>query len=90
MWPRVARAVAYLDSLRHTPAEAPFRGLLPPSISHEGYSAKPMHSYWDDFWALRGFKDAAVIAGWLGQRDSAARYAAVRDSFRVDVLTSLG
>jgi len=28
----------------------------------EGYSAKPMHSYWDDFFALRGFKDAAFIA----------------------------
>jgi hypothetical protein len=89
MWPRVTRAVTYLDSLRHTPGETPFRGLLPPSISHEGYSAKPMHSYWDDFWALRGFKDAATMAGWLGERDSAAGYAAVRDSFRADLLASL-
>ncbi len=89
MWPRVSSAVAYLDSLRHTPAETRFRGLLPPSISHEGYSAKPMHSYWDDFWALRGFKDAAQLAEWLGERDSAARYAAVRDSFRTDLLASL-
>ena len=89
VWPRVSSAVAYLDSLRHTPAEAPFRGLLPPSISHEGYSAKPMHSYWDDFWALRGFTDAAIMAEWLGERDSAARYAAVRDSFRTDLLASL-
>ena len=40
---------------------------LPQSISHEGYSAKPMHSYWDDFFALRGFKDAAFIAKELGQ-----------------------
>ena len=24
-----------------------FRGLVPESISHEGYSAKPMHSFWD-------------------------------------------
>jgi hypothetical protein len=90
MWPRVMRAVSYLDSLRHTPAETPFRGLLPPSISHEGYSAKPMHSYWDDFWALRGFKDAALMAGWLGERASAARFAATRDSFRADLLASLG
>ena len=30
-------------------------GLMPASISHEGYSAKPMHSYWDDFWALKGY-----------------------------------
>ena len=31
-----------------------FFGLLPESISHEGYSSKPMHSYWDDFFALQG------------------------------------
>ena len=29
-------------------------GLLPVSVSHEGYLAQPVHSYWDDFWALRG------------------------------------
>ena len=33
-------------------------GLVTESISHEGYSAKPVHSYWDDFWALRGLDDA--------------------------------
>ena len=43
-----------------------FCGLMPQSISHEGYSAKPMHSYWDDFFALRGYKDAAVIATTFG------------------------
>ena len=37
-------------------------GLLPESVSHEGYLAQPVHSYWDDFWALRGFKDAAFMA----------------------------
>ena len=70
MWPHVAKAVAYMDSLRHERmteqytigANKPFYGLFPQSISHEGYSAKPMHSYWDDFFALRGFKDAAFIA----------------------------
>ena len=29
-----------------------YYGLVPESISHEGYSAKPMHSYWDDFLSL--------------------------------------
>ena len=33
-----------------------FYGLMPASISHEGYSAKPMHSYWDNFWALAGYE----------------------------------
>ena len=44
------------------PAPERFAGIIAPSISHEGYSAKPMHSYWDNFWALRGYKDAADIA----------------------------
>ena len=50
-------------------AIAAFYGLMPASISHEGYSAKPMHSYWDDFWALRGYKDAVAASPTsLGQK----------------------
>ena len=70
MWPNVIKAVEYIDSLRHqrmtdeyrTPEKRAFFGLVPESISHEGYSAKPMHSYWDDFFILTGLKDAAEIA----------------------------
>ncbi|HEY6867859.1 MAG TPA: discoidin domain-containing protein, partial [Candidatus Eisenbacteria bacterium] len=97
MWPRVRAAAAYLDSLRRlrrtpewrAPEQAPFFGLLPPSISHEGYSAKPMHSYWDDFFALRGFKDAATLAGVLGLTGEAARLGAVRDTFARDLGASV-
>ena len=46
-------------------------GLLPISVSHEGYLAQPVHSYWDDFWALRGLRDAAYLARACG-RESAA------------------
>ena len=38
-----------------------FYGILPESASHEGYKDVPCHSYWDDFWALRGINDAAQI-----------------------------
>ncbi len=58
-----------------------FFGLVPESISHEGYSAKPMHSHWDGFWTVRGFKDAAFLAGVLGKSEKAgfeARAAAYR------------
>jgi hypothetical protein len=97
LWPRVQAAVAYLDSLRQTrrtseyrtPGNRVFFGLLPPSISHEGYSAKPMHSYWDDFFALRGFKDAVAMAGVLGRRQEAERIAAIRDEFSGDLYTSI-
>lgn len=49
-----------------------FFGLVPESISHEGYSAKPMHSHWDGFWTVRGFKDAAFLAGVLGKSEVAS------------------
>ncbi len=96
MWPHVAKAVAYMDSLRHermtsqytVGANTPFYGLLPQSISHEGYSAKPMHSYWDDFFALRGFKDAAFIAKEL-DKPEAAKFAEFRSSFRSNLFESI-
>jgi hypothetical protein len=62
---------------------------LPASISHEGYSAKPMHSYWDDFWGLKGYEGAIAIAAALGRRDDARRLEQARDEFRQDVLASL-
>lgn len=97
MWPHVVRATNYLDSLRQTRRTTPwtigdnrvFYGLLPASISHEGYSAKPMHSYWDDFFALRGFKDAAAMAELMGDTDASIRFGRMRDEFRVDLLASL-
>ncbi|MEP6858675.1 MAG: discoidin domain-containing protein, partial [Gemmatimonadales bacterium] len=96
MWPHVVKAVAYMDSLRHermtdqytVGANKPFYGLLPQSISHEGYSAKPMHSYWDDFFALRGFKDAAFIAKEL-DKPEAANFAQIRNSFRSNLFESI-
>ena len=95
-WPNVSRAWTFMDSLRRSRTTAEFQqgdkrvfyGLLPQSISHEGYSAKPMHSYWDDFFALRGFKDAAEIARTL-EKPEASRYAAVRDEFRHDLYASI-
>lgn len=96
MWPHVAGAVKYMDELRlseRTPANRArnpaFYGMMPASISHEGYSAKPMHSYWDNFWALRGYKDAVEVAQWLGKTEEAAAFAASRDQFRADLYASL-
>ena len=97
MWPKVAAAAAYIDTLRRqdmTPAfdtgsARMFRGILPPSISHEGYSAKPMHSYWDDFWALTGLKDGAMLAGTLGHTTQQGRLASLADSLRASILETI-
>ncbi|HEU4885724.1 MAG TPA: discoidin domain-containing protein [Longimicrobium sp.] len=97
MWPHVERAVAFIDTLRHermTPEyqaadKRAFFGMVPQSISHEGYSAKPMHSYWDDFFVLTGLNDAVYVANALGRDADRARFAAIRDEFRRDLLASL-
>jgi hypothetical protein len=62
-WPFVERAVSCIEGLLESD------GLLPISVSHEGYLAQPVHSYWDDFWALRGLGDAAELALILGADD---------------------
>jgi hypothetical protein len=93
MWPIVQRVVAYIDKLRHERMTAayrgtPFYGMVPASISHEGYSAKPMHSYWDTFFILRGLKDAAFLAREL-HKPEAEQYASLRDEFRRDLVASI-
>ena len=97
MWPRVVRAVEYLDSLRRerltgayrAPEKRAYHGILPESISHEGYWQNPVHSYWDDFFALRGFEDAAAMAQLVGDAENAARFAALRDEFARDLGVSI-
>jgi hypothetical protein len=74
---------------RLAPGRKHLFGLLPPSISHEGYSAKPMHSYWDDFWGLRGYRDAAMLAGALGKLDDENQLQAQGDEFERELLASL-
>jgi hypothetical protein len=88
LWPHVEKAADYIDALRHQ-TSGEFKGLLPPSISHEGYSAKPMHSYWDDFFALRGLKDAAWLAEQLGNREAASRFSRIHAEFARDFHASI-
>lgn len=93
LWPSVERAVGFLERLRETRLateyETAFRGLLPESASHEGYLAHPVHSYWDDFWAVRAFADAAYLAGIRGDAATATRLLQLRDAMRADVRASL-
>ncbi len=93
----VARALAYLERLRAqrltpeyaAPAKRLYYGLLPESMSHEGYMAHPVHAYWDDFWALRGIRDAADLATLRGEHAEAARRTRLGDSFADDLAASI-
>lgn len=96
--PKVRLALKFLQQLRERTLEPGyyadhedperFRGLVAPSISHEGYST-PTHSYWDDYWALKGWRDGAWLAAALGnaQMDTWARsqYAVLRESVAASI-----
>jgi Amylo-alpha-1,6-glucosidase len=73
MWPAIDKAVRFIGGLLEP------EGLLPISVSHEGYLAQPVHSYWDDFWALRGLRDAASLARLLGRAQDAAACSVLAD-----------
>ena len=97
VWPQVQAAIGYMDGLRvstrvaenQTPQTRHLFGLLPPSISHEGYSDRPAWSYWDDFWGLLGYADAVQIALALDEPDTAARFESARREFLTDVMASV-
>jgi hypothetical protein len=82
-WPYIEKAVACIEGLLGTD------GLLPISVSHEGYLAQPVHSYWDDFWALRGLRDAADMAHAAGRDSSARSWAALCTRFAGSLFASI-
>lgn len=97
LYPYVRAAAAYLRELRRARMTAPYRtdpaltpyfGLLPHSNSHEGYFPA-RHSYWDDFWAIRGLEDAADLAAQLGHTNDAAWMHAEAADLRACTLASI-
>ena len=98
-WETVVNTVRYIQKLRAerktdlyrngTPQQRACYGLVPESISHEGYWNNPMHSYWDDFFILRGLKDATAIAGIVGEKKLEAEFAVEREDFRKDFYASI-
>ncbi|HEX4239898.1 MAG TPA: discoidin domain-containing protein [Steroidobacteraceae bacterium] len=66
-WDHIERAARFIEGALEPD------GLLPVSVSHEGYLAQPVHAFWDDFWAVKGLEEAAYLADLLG-RSSDARH----------------
>jgi len=93
----VKRIVHFIDSLTSTRKSQEYQsdslrafyGLMPQSISHEGYSAKPMHSYWDDFFTICGLDNATEMALTLGEKDSYNYFKNLRDEFQINLINSI-
>ena len=96
-WPSIGHTVDYINQLRQRrrtaeyeqPGKQMYYGLVPESISHEGYIQNPVHSYWDGLFVLLGLKDAARMASVLGEHERAAEFARMRDEFRKDLYASM-
>lgn len=100
--PQVKRVLKFLQELRERTLvpgymgdrEAPerFHGILAPSISHEGYST-PTHSYWDDYWGLKGWHDGAWLADAWGDHDTAKwareQYTLLHDSVAASIRATM-
>ncbi len=100
--PKVKAAMRFLQELRERtlvpgymtsqPSPERFAGILAPSISHEGYPS-PTHSYWDDYWGLKGWHDGAWLAESLGDHETAAwareQYAALHDALAASIRATM-
>ncbi|MDD2770584.1 MAG: discoidin domain-containing protein, partial [Methylococcus sp.] len=90
LWPHIVKAMDYIDTLRrqrmtesYSSGEGKaFYGLMPASISHEGYASQPVHAFWDDFWTLRGIRDAVMLAKVLGDEGHADAWSRMLAEFR--------
>jgi hypothetical protein len=94
LWSHLLAAVGAIETLRAQRTTDAYRGtsafgLLPESISHEGYASHPVHSYWDDLFAVRALADASDAAAVLGETAAGARIAALRDAMRTDLRASV-
>jgi hypothetical protein len=97
LFPHVLKAADYLIELRARRMTDEYRtgehsacfGLLPESASHEGYLAHPVHSYWDDFWGVRGLEAAADLAATMGLTAESERWRREAGLFQHDLLCSI-
>jgi hypothetical protein len=97
VYPKVVKALEFIRTLRRRtmtsefsgdPAMKAYYGILPKSNSHEGYYPA-QHSYWDDFFAIRGFKDGIYLAEMMGDTENAAWMQEELDDLRKCVYGSI-
>lgn len=83
-WSHIERAVTCIEGLLDD------TGLLPVSVSHEGYLSQPVHAFWDDFWALRGLGDATRLARARGHAGQADHWEALRTRLDAAIWRAIG
>lgn len=81
-WPSILAACRYVRQQRAG-------GILPASVSAEDLGDTLQQHYWDDFWCIRGLRDAAFAARELGMKSDAAWIAAEAQSLSAATRASI-
>jgi GH15 family glucan-1,4-alpha-glucosidase len=68
-WPIIESAAGYINKLL-----VDRKSILPPSMSAEDLGSEKQQHYWDDFWAVRGLRDASFAAKALGKTRDADKF----------------
>ncbi|HVC33254.1 MAG TPA: hypothetical protein VNL16_07070 [Chloroflexota bacterium] len=94
VYPSIRQAAVFQrDQLNATRTAAlrgtPFYGILPAGESAEDLLDPTWHHYWDDFWAMTGFQEAAGAAHLLGHDDDATWMTAEENALRQAVLAGV-
>lgn len=83
-WPCILSACEYIRSKRIRGS-----GILPASLSAEDLGSGDQQHYWDDFWCVRGLRDAAFAARELGNAKDEAWMRQQADSLLQATLASV-
>lgn len=90
LWPSVERGARWIArhrrSRRHD--DEIVRGLLPPGISAEHLGPHDYY-YWDNFWSVRGLRDAAELGRVVGRHEVARRFDATAAALQRDLWVSI-
>ncbi|MDP9440951.1 MAG: hypothetical protein M3P34_01960, partial [Actinomycetota bacterium] len=87
----VARGARWIDRKRHAKRrrkDPALRGLMPASISAEHLGPFD-YFYWDDFWSLRGLRDAAALLAAGGEAELADATASAAAALEADLTASM-
>jgi hypothetical protein len=89
--PSIAKGAEWIERKRRSGArraDPAVRGLLPPSVSAEHLGPFDWF-YWDDFWGVRGLRDAAAMLEAAGESRAAGDSRRMADDFLADLERSL-
>jgi len=88
MMPAVRRGADWIERKRHTRPRTRHPGLLPAGVSAEHLGPYDLY-YWDNFWCLRGLRDAAHLADVMGDRNLANRWRMAADDYFTAIRASI-